>query len=384
MITIPGRIPISIHPLFWMLIIAIGWLNSLSITGTLIWAVVISISVLVHEFGHALTAIAFGQKAKIDLVGMGGLTTRSGKTLKYWQEFFVILNGPLAGIALYFFAFYMRQGISDTQQMRLLLMVLNITIVVNLFWTLLNLLPIQPLDGGRLFSIIMEKLFGLRGVKIALFLSMCLAGGLGLLFFYFNNLFGGSIFFIFMYESYRNWNSSLVLTEQDSNSQLQELLKEADEDLKVGRTQTAFDKFQKLRDEGQKGILYLTATERMATILNAEGKYQQAYELLKDNIKKLDAESLRLLQQLSYHLGYFLEASDVGQRLYQMQPNFETAFINALCSARQNDKQSTLGWLQSAIREGLPNWQGLLRKTEFDFIREDTHFQNLLKKVDRI
>src|SRR5262249_30239367 len=101
MITIPGKIPIRIHPLFWLLAILIGWISSNTPIGTALWVLVILISVIVHEYGHALTAIAFGQRARIDLIVTGGLTQRSGPVLKLWKEFFVILNGPLAGLALY-------------------------------------------------------------------------------------------------------------------------------------------------------------------------------------------------------------------------------------------------------------------------------------------
>src|SRR5262249_255928 len=136
MITIPGKIPIRIHPLFWILIFVIGWLNSMSLIGTIIWAVVIFVSVLVHEYGHALTAMAFGQRANIDLIGMGGLTTRSGKTLKLWQEFLVVLNGPLAGISLYFIAFYIKRSLAASDHLGLIHAILNVMIIVNLFWTI--------------------------------------------------------------------------------------------------------------------------------------------------------------------------------------------------------------------------------------------------------
>ena len=65
MIRIPGRIPITIHGAFWILAALIGFLNSHSIVGTLIWMAIILISVLFHELGHALTALAFKQNMHI-------------------------------------------------------------------------------------------------------------------------------------------------------------------------------------------------------------------------------------------------------------------------------------------------------------------------------
>jgi hypothetical protein len=82
MLVIRGPIPVSIHPLFWGLAALIGWINSQSLMGMLVWMGIIFVSVLIHEFGHALTAVAIRQKANIQLVAMGGLTTFDGPKLK--------------------------------------------------------------------------------------------------------------------------------------------------------------------------------------------------------------------------------------------------------------------------------------------------------------
>ena len=81
MITFSGKIPIHIHPFFFVIVALIGWMNSYTVFGVAIWAIVIVISLLVHEFGHALTALFFGQQAEISLAGLGGMTSRSGEKL---------------------------------------------------------------------------------------------------------------------------------------------------------------------------------------------------------------------------------------------------------------------------------------------------------------
>ena len=143
MITIPGTIPIRIHPLFWLLAVLIGWLSSNTVQGTVLWTFVIFFSVMFHEFGHALTALAFGQKPNIDLVATGGLTTRSGPPLKLWQEFLVILNGPLAGFILYGILFAIYESL-NTSKHPILDRLFQIGLFVNLVWTIINLLPFSP------------------------------------------------------------------------------------------------------------------------------------------------------------------------------------------------------------------------------------------------
>src|SRR5690625_4019364 len=105
MITIPGKIPVSIHPLFWLIAFFIGWMWTMTLTGALICVFVILFSVLFHEFGHALTAILFGQKTRIELAAFGGFTYREGRKLKLWEEFFVVLYGPIAGFLLFVIAY---------------------------------------------------------------------------------------------------------------------------------------------------------------------------------------------------------------------------------------------------------------------------------------
>ena len=74
-------IPVRVSPLFFLTAALIGFLWSNTLMGTLIWMMIIFVSVLVHEYGHALTAKAFGQSPRIELVAFGGLTIPQGKRL---------------------------------------------------------------------------------------------------------------------------------------------------------------------------------------------------------------------------------------------------------------------------------------------------------------
>ena len=62
MISIPGKIPIKITPAFLIFASIIGFLNSGTVMGTMIWFGIILVSVLIHEMGHALAALAFGKR----------------------------------------------------------------------------------------------------------------------------------------------------------------------------------------------------------------------------------------------------------------------------------------------------------------------------------
>lgn len=377
MIRIPGSIPISIYPLFWLLAAAIGWINTFNVLGTSIWMGIIFVSVLVHEYGHALTAIFFGQRAQIDLVAMGGITQRHGGKLKLWQDFIIVLNGPLAGLCLGLLALFLKMAFIAPGTTSLASYALQVMFYVNVFWTIINLVPVQPLDGGKLLGIVLESLFGLRGIKIALFISMVLSVILGLFFFSIHAVLAGVIFLMLAFEGYRSWQQSLPVTEQDQNLILQHLLKEAERDLQQGRKEESLNKFQRIRDLAKSGVIYINATERAAILLAEKGAVKEAYDMLMPIKHKVDVDALRLLHQLAYQQGRWQEAVSLGTRSYQTVPNYETALINSFCFAILGEVGPAVGWLQCAIKEGLPNLKEILHQREFDNIRNDPLFRKL-------
>lgn len=379
MLKIPGRIPISIHPFFWVLAGLIGWLNTANVAGTLIWTAIIIGSVLIHEFGHALTAIAFGQRAKIELMALGGMTYRKGpKRLQLWKEFLIVLNGPLAGFCLSGIAWVFLRALQANHPESLLTYVAEVTFYINLFWTILNLLPVQPLDGGKLLSIFLGSIFGVRGTKIALFLSMLIAGALSILFFILREFFIGSLFTLFTFESYKSWKESLTLSDDDENSELQLVFKEAEREMQRGNKEEALKQFLHIRNTTKGGMISQIASENAAFLLMDKGQIQQAYDLLAPLTKTLSMGSFFLLHRLSYELEHWEEALALGDRIYQNDRSYKSALMNAACNAKLGRVQPAIGWIQCAIHEGAPDLDKVFNNKKFDAIRNDPHFRELL------
>lgn len=377
MISIPGKIPLRFYPLFWVIAGLIGWLNSMTVLGTALWVVVIVVSLLVHECGHAFTAVFFGQRAEISFVAMGGLTTRKGPKLPLWKEFLIVLNGPIAGFCLALVALFLQNLLAPVKG-TVLAYILTISVWANIAWTILNLIPIQPMDGGRLLSIILESLFGIKGIKWSLFISMVLAAVLGLFFIITHNLFIGAILFIFAFENYRSWQASLDFNEQDQSIALQHMLKAAEQEMRSGRTQEALDKYMRIREMTPKGLIYQTATQQAALLLSQMGRYAEAYQLLSPIRKNLSADTLRLLHHLAYDSGLWQEIIRTSNEVFQLNPDYDTALVNAYAFARVGDVQPAVGWLQCALREGLPNLREVIKRSDFDSIRDDQEFEKLL------
>ncbi len=376
MIAIPGKIPVQIHPFFWVMVLLIGFSNFGTLYSALIFALIALISVLIHEYGHALTAFFFGQEVQIELAALGGITQRRGPKLKLWQEFLVVLNGPLAGLSFAFIS-YAALLLFKPIESPFMASVLSIIFQVNVFWTIVNLIPIQPLDGGQLLRIFFETIFGLKGLKMALFCSMVFAGGLGLFCLYLNQLFMCAILLIFMFENYRNWRISLEVSSCDQDVSLQQLLNEAEQNKDRGRYQEALQQFAHIQEVSGRGMLYVSALQNMAEIFMLQDNFNKAFELLSKIEKKLPSKGLKLLQLAAFKLAHYKKAIEVGTKVYQLHPDYDTALTNALSHAILGESKPAIGWLQCAIREGLPSKEQTLARKEFNTIRNDPKFKAL-------
>lgn len=378
MIQFGRSIPVAIHPIFWLTAGIIGWINSWTLMGTVIWMGVILISLLVHEYGHALAAKAFGQDAQISLVAMGGMTYHDGKKLKGWQDFVVVLMGPLAGISLFVLAYLLRALVGSSPPF--IGYTLNIFVFVNLFWTIVNLLPILPLDGGQMLRIVLEGFFGHKGLKLTLMIGIIVGIGLGVAFFIMGLYLVGAILLLLSFQSFSSWNQVRSMTPQDRDEGVQKDLEEAQEELKLGHYEEAKEKLERIRSQTGSGLIFETASEQLAFIFDRQGDLKKVYEILCEIQKKLSLNGRRLLHRAAFYNRDFELTLTLGNRCFRDVQAYEIAYINALASAQLKDAKGAIGWLECAINHGLPALKEALSKPEFDAIRKDSLFEQFIQK----
>jgi len=172
-------IGVFMHASFLLIIAWVGfanWAQTRSLAGTMegiFFTLVLFGTVVLHEFGHALTAKRYGIKTRdITLYPIGGVARLERMPDKPVQEFWVALAGPAVNIviAAVLFAWLMLTG-SFTSLAALTAgdgSFIERLLVVNVFLVLFNLIPAFPMDGGRVLrSLLAMRLEYAQATSIA-------------------------------------------------------------------------------------------------------------------------------------------------------------------------------------------------------------------------
>jgi Zn-dependent protease len=185
-------VPVRVHPLFWLVAVLLN-LRVPNLTFLAMWVAAVFVGILVHEFGHATVMRIYGFYPWITLYGMGGLAsyhpgsyTVRGRSAT--AQVLISAAGPVAGFLLaglillgvrlagYRVAVGLLHGIPVAYFQQLPLMPLDLFLTsllqVCLYWGLLNLLPILPLDGGQIASQVLGAVNPRNGQRQALMLSV--------------------------------------------------------------------------------------------------------------------------------------------------------------------------------------------------------------------
>lgn len=379
MISIPGRIPVSIYPIFWLFAALIGWLNSGSLIGVLVWVGIIFVSVLIHEYGHAITAVYFGQKAKIQLIALGGVTSYQGSKLSFWKQFIIVFNGPFFGFMLFLLASLFLRW--DWSQSPTIYSILKITQVANLFWTVVNLLPVMPLDGGQLLRIVLEASFGLKGFRAALFIGTLISLAIALYFILVRSYLIAAIFFLFTFQSFVSWRKSSLTTEDDREGETRDLLSLGEKALEEGKKEEAKGLFEKVKQKGGKGLLQAAASQYLAILYADEGKNKEAYELLFPLKDQIADELKPLLHKLAEIEKNYPLVKELSQEVYQITQNQDVALKNARAFAILNEARASGGWLLTAWRFGGLELSHILSEEAFQKVKDDSDFKEFTDQM---
>ncbi|MFG0255723.1 MAG: site-2 protease family protein [Rhodopirellula sp. JB053] len=167
--------------------------GALAATGSVLMVLCVFACVLLHEFGHALTARRFGIPTRdITLLPIGGVASLERMPREPWKELAIAVAGPAVNVVIasvMFATLWLLSPLSGTVAAFLYqLAIINVALVV------FNMLPAFPMDGGRVLrSILAMRLPYLRATVIAARVGQLTAATFGLL-----GLIGGNLLLVFV------------------------------------------------------------------------------------------------------------------------------------------------------------------------------------------
>jgi Zn-dependent protease len=193
-------ISVRVQPMFWAMAAVTGWgFLHAGFEYLFAWIACVFVSVLIHELGHVYMGRLFGSHGHIILYGFGGLAVGSSALRSRAQRIAVSFAGPLAGFVYLGLVILAVRALRPDEfpvmmevtkwrlglQVDEMLMPGRISLTqhifaslffINLFWGLMNLLPIWPLDGGQISRDFFGGLDRRNGEQIALGISVVVSG----------------------------------------------------------------------------------------------------------------------------------------------------------------------------------------------------------------
>ncbi|GAV21683.1 site-2 protease family protein [Carboxydothermus pertinax] len=153
---------LKIHPLFWVFLLLYLALGAFFKIGLILF------TLLVHEGFHLLVyQKLFRKPVRLTLLPFGGVIETTNPVEFFpGKEFMVALAGPLANVFLIFFLLgLINKGYYDPA--------VTFLLDFNFLMAAFNLLPVLPLDGGRMLRSGLTKITSLkRATKIVTGLSL--------------------------------------------------------------------------------------------------------------------------------------------------------------------------------------------------------------------
>jgi len=157
--TVAG-IQVRIHLTFLLLLGFYAWIyytegGPKAAVDGVAFTLLIFLCVLLHEFGHAFAAKAFGIRTPdITLLPIGGVARLERMPANPWQELVIAIAGPAVNVLIAVVVFLIIGGVLPIHEFLLIDSasgsLLAKLLFVNVLLVAFNLIPAFPMDGGRM------------------------------------------------------------------------------------------------------------------------------------------------------------------------------------------------------------------------------------------
>ncbi len=208
-------IPVRVTPWFWLAGVFTGYslLRDRHFDLLFVWIACLFVSILIHELGHAIAGRCFGWPSDVILYHFGGVTRFAHQAgFSTGRSVVVSFAGPWAGFLLYGVVLGVEFFLNKTSRMpvwpageRIPLSLFAIIQLkwINLYWGLVNLLPVLPLDGGHISESLLERYRPRDGVLWCLRISTAVGALAAALFFLAHHNFPAILFALLAVDNFQ-------------------------------------------------------------------------------------------------------------------------------------------------------------------------------------
>jgi Zn-dependent protease len=437
-------IPVKVQPFFLLVVGFMGYSMNLPFEFLVEWIIVVFISILAHEFGHALTVRAFGMSPQILIYGFGGMTSWTDeKGVSPPKHIAISLAGPFAGFLFGGVVYLSNIALPDLFADHFGRVTYRDLLWVNWRWGIFNLLPVLPLDGGNVaYSIEQWVTKKHRGV-ITRVVSLLVAGGVGLwalsagwgwvvflmALFVWNN--GSALFQLLQYDrdgaarplldqahvavknddgaaavqlakEALNSARSVEVKEEAQRILLQGLIlggdveqakKEADRLQAVYghaallRSLTGFERDQSPRAIHIMEYSYATAPSpdlnfTLANALMIAGHFQDAASLIaRQQHPEYAAATYKTLQVAAFHSGDYKLSAEAGRQAFERTKEPGIAYNIACAETRAGRADEALAWIERAVEMGFRNVDAMASDSDLETLRSRPEFEAICARL---
>jgi Zn-dependent protease len=214
-------IDIEVHVTFLFLLAWIGLVeyqqsrSATAMVGAVLFILAVFASVVVHEYGHALTARRYGVRTRvITILPIGGVASLERIPSRPREELAIAIAGPMVTVAIVATLFLLLRVLGQEVTVRDLDSsggpFLTRLMWVNVGLAVFNLLPAFPMDGGRVLRAALALRFDyVRATRIAAAIGRTFAVLFGIAGFFANPFLVFIAIFVWMGATGESWSVQL-------------------------------------------------------------------------------------------------------------------------------------------------------------------------------
>lgn len=352
------------------------------------------VAVVAHELGHALVARAFGASdVSVSLVAYGGVTHYRLKAPSRWQASMISAAGPAVGLGLGVALWCARTAAQPAAHSHAAA-VYSELLFVTAGWSLVNLLPVLPLDGGRLLQ---QALPGSPQdrTRFAGLISTLVAALASSWFWRHGATYAALMFGLLAgfgaYTAFRGVETGSQHRHSASCDVFRHVAAgEYDQAEALTRTARAVHPallalIAAVRDDDKAAVARLwqlyearpddAMVRSCVVLLRAQtGDWPGVLTMLQTGAVKAGACRAALLK--AFDTGAFHDGAGIGEATLRVKPDALIAYTTARCWARSGNPQLALRALMRAIDYGWTHWALVDADPNLEAVRADPAFQS--------